>query len=530
TVGLDPTLRRSIWNHLYKIATTQNKTIVITTHYIEEAKCASMVGIMRNGRLLVEDTPVNLLRTFECELLEEVTLKLCRADESVLQNLTDHGQLPKDNRHKVVFKSSWKKKTSDVLPNHSVGTFRMSEQFEVKIPDILETTAISSKKSIWEDLCHSFKKIIGFSLIQCLTLMRLPVFLVLLLFSPTFQGVIMFLTIGAMPREMKVGVVNEELLNWTSQCDADAIQWDHCDLTFLSCKYINEIRNKDILNLIPFNSAEDALAQVQRGQLWGYLTFPENFTQYTLELFATRLFARNESIVGSRTHMYLDFSEYIASLLMVEHLYTAQSDYLRHMAETCFMNPNRAKMPFEFREPVYGSLDNNRKNGTLGRARVAGLKTPDILLSYILTQGSIGILQTFLWSLTCYFGFGYNVRGPIWVYILICLLIAICGGAFGLLKGILCEDEIQSFVIGIFIVPCLLLYGGLLWPLEGMSFFWKHFAYLLPTTLPTLSMRSVIVRALGITHPLVWPGVVSVIAWIVVFSTCATIAYKKLDT
>ena len=35
----------------------RGKTIVITTHYIEEAKQANVVGLLRNGRLLAEDPP-----------------------------------------------------------------------------------------------------------------------------------------------------------------------------------------------------------------------------------------------------------------------------------------------------------------------------------------------------------------------------------------------------------------------------------------------------------------------------------------
>lgn len=81
TVGVDPLLRTSIWDHLLELSSPNNNgsnggnavvngsaaaskvkcTIVITTHYIEEARQAHRVGMMRFGKMLAEDTPQNLL-------------------------------------------------------------------------------------------------------------------------------------------------------------------------------------------------------------------------------------------------------------------------------------------------------------------------------------------------------------------------------------------------------------------------------------------------------------------------------------
>lgn len=45
TVGLDPVLRKSIWDYLVELAEKEKKTIIITTHYIEEANQAHAVSI-----------------------------------------------------------------------------------------------------------------------------------------------------------------------------------------------------------------------------------------------------------------------------------------------------------------------------------------------------------------------------------------------------------------------------------------------------------------------------------------------------
>jgi ABC-type Fe3+/spermidine/putrescine transport system ATPase subunit len=83
TVGVDPLLRQSIWHHLVTLTQTERITVIITTHYIEEARQANVVGLMRRGRLLAENSPEDLLVQHNLETLEEVFLKLCMSDSSI---------------------------------------------------------------------------------------------------------------------------------------------------------------------------------------------------------------------------------------------------------------------------------------------------------------------------------------------------------------------------------------------------------------------------------------------------------------
>ena len=54
---------------------------MITTHYIEEARQANVVGMMRFGRLLAEGSPSDLLEKYSRPSLEEVFLNLCLGDD-----------------------------------------------------------------------------------------------------------------------------------------------------------------------------------------------------------------------------------------------------------------------------------------------------------------------------------------------------------------------------------------------------------------------------------------------------------------
>ena len=76
TVGIDALLRNQIWDYLVSKA-AEGMTMIIVTHYIEEAVNAGRVGLMRNGALLAEDNPQRLMSIHGEANLEAVFLKLC---------------------------------------------------------------------------------------------------------------------------------------------------------------------------------------------------------------------------------------------------------------------------------------------------------------------------------------------------------------------------------------------------------------------------------------------------------------------
>jgi len=61
TTGLDPQARRSVWD-LIRTIREQGKTILLTTHYMEEAATlCDRVGVIDHGRIIALDTPQNLV-------------------------------------------------------------------------------------------------------------------------------------------------------------------------------------------------------------------------------------------------------------------------------------------------------------------------------------------------------------------------------------------------------------------------------------------------------------------------------------
>lgn len=75
TVGVDPTLRATLWSYFDEIKRS-GTTIVITTHYMDEATRCDAVGLIQNGNLIIEGNPDYVLQTAGTHSLEDAFVKL----------------------------------------------------------------------------------------------------------------------------------------------------------------------------------------------------------------------------------------------------------------------------------------------------------------------------------------------------------------------------------------------------------------------------------------------------------------------
>jgi lipooligosaccharide transport system ATP-binding protein len=84
TIGLDPQARHLIWEKLRSLK-AQGNTIVMTTHYLDEAaRLCDRLVIMDNGKILVEGTPADLVRDYAGYEIIEVETR-----DDVVACLTD---------------------------------------------------------------------------------------------------------------------------------------------------------------------------------------------------------------------------------------------------------------------------------------------------------------------------------------------------------------------------------------------------------------------------------------------------------
>jgi ABC-2 type transport system ATP-binding protein len=137
TTGLDPQARRNVWDIIEGLK-ERGKTIVLTTHYMEEAeRLCDRVGIMDMGRIIALDTPKDLITKQNLESAVELVTPNGSAGE-ILQKLAQVNKITCEGNTFIVHT----KEASSVL----IELVRMSEGNGLNLENV------SVRKATLEDV------------------------------------------------------------------------------------------------------------------------------------------------------------------------------------------------------------------------------------------------------------------------------------------------------------------------------------------------------------------------------------------
>jgi ABC-2 type transport system ATP-binding protein len=75
TVGLDPVLRRDLWDLFHRLA-DEGTSLIVSSHVMDEASRCDRLLLMRDGRIIAADTPAALLESTGAKEIEEAFLTL----------------------------------------------------------------------------------------------------------------------------------------------------------------------------------------------------------------------------------------------------------------------------------------------------------------------------------------------------------------------------------------------------------------------------------------------------------------------
>ncbi|BBM18762.1 hypothetical protein G15_2429 [Enterococcus avium] len=76
TTGLDISSRAEMWRLIHQLKEKYSMTIVLTTHYMEEARDSDNILMLDGGKVMAYDAPEMLKQTYQCLTLEDVFLTI----------------------------------------------------------------------------------------------------------------------------------------------------------------------------------------------------------------------------------------------------------------------------------------------------------------------------------------------------------------------------------------------------------------------------------------------------------------------
>lgn len=563
TVGVDPLLRQNIWDHLVHITKGGNTTIIITTHYIDETKQAHLIGLMRGGYFLAEESPERLMNQWGAESLEDVFLKLSviqnmgkRRRSSIAQDVIETITVPTGVINEAVIDDEITEISGEFGDNVSMSSRGAGRRVSISPEDIVLTPPELPPDDEVPMKCIDYFKIVDMMHVKPLIWKNflwmwrnVPVMLFIILL-PVLQIVLFCYSIGHDPKGLPVAVKNFELPQNMVHCPMVT----GCNATYLSCRFLRFLEGKSMI-VNNYDTEESARASVINGKSWAALIFQSNYS----DAFINRIdYGRNTydwDVDASEVQIYLDKSNQQVSVLLWRDINYAFIDYAQDYLTSCDYPKQVASIPIKFNTPIYGqkipSFTNfaapgiiltiifflavaltsgamllERNEGSLERSLVVGITGTEMLFGHVITQFMVVAGQTAFVLIFSFAFYGLTNNGNfVWV-LLLSLMTGLCGMCFGFVVAILCDTERTATYLAMGSFLPIVMLCGIIWPIEGMYKVLQIISYVLPLTKSTESLRSILQRGWGIDNSTVYAGFLSTLIWISVFLTMSILLLK----
>ncbi|XP_015787589.1 ABC transporter G family member 23-like [Tetranychus urticae] len=316
TVGCDPLVICSMWDLLHKITASKQSTIIITTHYLEEARKTDVIGFMRKGQLLEHGTPDNVLNRLKVNSIEAAFAFMC------LQYKKSKHKNPKQLKYSP----------SNCLPSTSKQKFDPPNDPPLKEANPNKTQKFSVN---WFDLviasicCIQLTYAVTNRL--CLRLFKLKMVLLSSILVVPFLVLLTNIGIGGTPM-VTLGLVNNEIDNPKG-----------------SDIFLNKI-SPHLVQFIAYNNSEAALHDSLVGKLDGYVMISSHFTsklidQYTFTEHFDTLASSNPLLTHSTSPVIYhgDSIRTVVVKTMTVILESAIDEALPSIFNASGLNPNLGK-------------------------------------------------------------------------------------------------------------------------------------------------------------------------------------------
>nr|UOU03364.1 ATP-binding cassette subfamily H-like 2 [Brachionus rubens] len=558
TVGLDPMLRKKIWDYLENLAHQNNTTILITTHYIEETREADCLGFMRRGQIIEENSPKSLMTKHKTQILEEVFYRICsnQQNQSFDENIVDETDCllsssriqDNSNENQIIFSPNIDQHEYNLVKKVS-NYFSWDRAFANVYKDSLK--------------CFRNKKLL---FIQFLI--------------PIIQITFFCLCIGGPLKKLPIGFLNYE----TSPS--------------LGRLIINEMDN-ETLDKLEYKNYDSGYQDLKNGKIWSFFVVDKNFSQDLMFATSNKQMANNFSNVF---HIYSDNTNQQISLAirnaifravkklideikqirsrvdnlesLREHADSDDSDFNKSPFETmdeylnnlylsnlinAVQNEKQIKKTqpstdnfdnfyfFKFENPIYGTnealftnfmapgvalsviffisvastasnFEFEKRVGLTERAFITGVKTVELLVSQLLVYSILMVIQVFIILSLLFWAFKLPLEGSFILLILLLLSQGFCGLSYGLSLASIFHGEETVIQVTLASFYPMLLMSGIIWPIEAQpEWLSTCLSKLLPLTYATDSFRAILEKDWGIMNDKVFKGFLTTYLWTILF-------------
>ena len=527
-------------------------TVIVTTHYIEEARTALRVGFMRSGRLLSEESPEELLKIHGLNTLEKVFLKLSQLEdeEKFVNEMSDtNSNTIAENKSDISLKEIKTIKNDYRLTKHEVkerapnGHLKTKTNHNVMPPEYRRRQSLVNgliqlrEESIISDT-NFFCRLFALTVKNFKQMSRNIVLLTFFVLLPSVEICLLIICIGQDVQKIPVSVYNPEKSSQLSEIFLKSIDKKH-------------------IHLIKYNTLESAINAVEVNDVWAVIYFAKNFSR-SLVLRTYGYLSEEEDKGSGSIQLRIDMSNQVIGTQINKHMSKAYLKFLDNVSEKYEFGLNSMKPIVNNSSPVYGVneasfnsfiapgalivvayfattvvtchlLIKERTDGLVERSLVAGVTPLEFVVSHIILQLFLLCLQVGLKLMVAFMIFSVPNNGSIILATILTFLQGVCGLMFGLMVSAICPDEIYATTLCIGAFFPTVIIGGIFWPLESMPTALRYISQVLPSTLPIESLRSILLRGWNLQQTHVMIGFIITILWMLFFFINAiTFFMKKL--
>ncbi len=321
-------------------------------------------------------------------------------------------------------------------------------------------------------------------------------FLLFNFFLPAFQLALYCWAIGNDPRFVDINVV---------QLDVGlpgASDWN------MGKTYVDLLDTDSAFRISRFDSLEVAIYDLSAGRSSGVVYVPRNFTVDLLRRYGQC--SHDVSVVeGTSVHLTLDETDSQVAVFIQKKAMAAYQATLGQALNRTGMPPELAANPIVIDPPVFGVkspqyrdfiapailsfilfsqsiamtaivLVIDRKEGTLERAWISGVRPSEVIISQVLTQLLVLSVQITVVLLILLVGFELPQFGSLFCIVCLCFLLGLSGMLYGMVISSMSTNEHNAMQVVIGSILPLLMCSGVIWPLSGAPAVMRYVGTYLP--------------------------------------------------